>query len=98
LFGSALRDRLVYAVGYTGLGVAASCFAARVLADMILAPDSELLRLDYVRRPPVPIPPEPIRTLAVNLTRRGLARADEDGGRRGTWLRTLDRFGVDFDI
>jgi glycine/D-amino acid oxidase-like deaminating enzyme len=97
LFGSALRDRLVYALGYTGLGVAASCFAARVLADMILSPDSELLRLDYVRRPPVAIPPEPVRTVAVNLTRRGLARADEDGGRHGMWLRTLERFGVDFD-
>jgi glycine/D-amino acid oxidase-like deaminating enzyme len=97
LFGTALRDRVVYALGYTGLGVAASCFAARVLADMILAPDSDLLGLDYVRRPPTPIPPEPIRTMAVNLTRRGLARADKDGGRRGRWLRTLDRCGIGFD-
>jgi glycine/D-amino acid oxidase-like deaminating enzyme len=96
LFGSALREHLVYALGYTGLGVAASCFAARVLADMILAPESDLLRLDYVRRPPKPIPPEPIRTFAVNATRRGLARADEDDGERGMWLRTLERFGIGF--
>jgi len=33
----------------------------------------------------------------VQLTRRALIRADEDGGRRGQWLKLLDRVGVGFD-
>jgi hypothetical protein len=88
---------VLYALGYTGLGVATTCFAARVLADMVTDPASEILRLDYVRRSPFPFPPEPLRTVAVNVTRRAVARGDDRGGRRGLWLRALDRFGVGFD-
>jgi hypothetical protein len=44
----------------------------------------------------VPFPPEPLRWPAVELTRAALAREDETG-RRGTFLRMLDRFGVGFN-
>jgi hypothetical protein len=50
-----------------------------------------------VRRPPIPFPPEPLRWPVVQMTRRALIRADERAGRRGPWLRLLDRFGVGFD-
>jgi hypothetical protein len=50
-----------------------------------------------VRSKPVPFPPEPLRYGVIELTRRELARADRNGGRRGLWLRTLDRFGLGFD-
>lgn len=96
-FGDALGGAVVYALGYTGLGVGATCFAGRVLADKLLAPDSDLLRLDYVRKPPFPFPPEPLRTAAISITRRALANADDREGRRGRWLTTLDRFGIGFD-
>jgi hypothetical protein len=33
----------------------------------------------------------------IQATRRALARADERGGRRGPWLRLLDRLGLGFD-
>ena len=49
-----------------------------------------------VRRMPVPFPPEPIRYAAVRATRAALAREDRTG-RRGAWLRALDRMGVGFD-
>jgi glycine/D-amino acid oxidase-like deaminating enzyme len=97
VFGKALDGRVVYALGYTGLGVATTCFAARVLADMLTAPASELLTLDYVCRAPFPFPPEPIRTAVVAVTRRAIAASDDHDGRRGLWLRTLDRFGIGFD-
>jgi hypothetical protein len=42
-------------------------------------------------------PPEPLRWLAVGLTQRAIARADENSGRRGPWLRLLDRLGLGFD-
>jgi glycine/D-amino acid oxidase-like deaminating enzyme len=97
VFGTAMGGRVVYALGYTGLGVATTCFAARVLADMLLAPGSDLLALDYVRRSPFPFPPEPIRTAVVAVTRRAIAASDDHEGRRGLWLRMLDRFGIGFD-
>jgi hypothetical protein len=50
-----------------------------------------------VRRRPPPFPPEPLRWAAIELTRRELMRADQRQGRRGPWLRTLDRLGFGFD-
>ncbi|MEY3019958.1 MAG: hypothetical protein RLZZ272_942 [Actinomycetota bacterium] len=96
-FGSALGGRVEFALGYTGLGVAASRFAGRVLAAGILEPGSPLRQLAFTTSRPFPFPPEPLRWLAVNLTRRALIRADEREGRRGPWLRSLDRLGVGFD-
>jgi glycine/D-amino acid oxidase-like deaminating enzyme len=97
MFGRALGGRVVYALGYTGLGVAATRFAATVLADMLLAPSSPLLQLRFTSTQPFPFPPEPLRWVGVQLTRRALARADRRDGRRGPWLRTLDRFGIGLD-
>ena len=96
-FGQALGGRLTYALGYTGLGVGASRWAAGVVRDFILRPDSDLLRLRFVQSPPFPVPPEPIRSLAVNTVRRELDRADRNEGRRGLILRTLDMLGIGFD-
>lgn len=96
-FGSALGGRVEFALGYTGLGVAASRFAGRVLADGILDPGSPLRSLSFTTSRPFPFPPEPLRWIAVRATRRALIRADEREGRRGAWLRLLDRFGVGFD-
>lgn len=96
-FGDALGGRLLYALGYTGLGVAATRFAGRVLTDRLLDPSSPLLGLRLTSSSPFPFPPEPLRWAGVTLTRRALARADRRGGRRGPWLRTLDAFGIGFD-
>ena len=97
LWGRALGGRAVYVVGFTGLGVGASRFGARVGLDLLDGLDTERTRLEMVRRRPLPFPPEPARWAVIELTRRALARADEREGRRGPWLRTLDRFGLGFD-
>jgi glycine/D-amino acid oxidase-like deaminating enzyme len=97
MFGTALGGRVAYAVGYTGLGVVASRFGARAALDLLHDRDTELTRLEMVRGRPIPFPPEPLRYGAIQLTRRALARADERGGRRGPWLRALDRIGAGFD-
>jgi glycine/D-amino acid oxidase-like deaminating enzyme len=96
-FGQALGGRLTYAIGYTGLGVGASRWAAGVVRDFILRPDSDLLRLRFVRSRPIPFPPEPLRSVAVNLVRHELDRADRNEGRRGLVLRALDALGIGFD-
>jgi glycine/D-amino acid oxidase-like deaminating enzyme len=96
-FGRALGGRVAYAVGYTGLGVGASRFGARVALDLVHGRETELTRLELVRSRPIPFPPEPLRYAAVQATRRALVKADERGGRRGPWLRLLDRVGAGFD-
>ena len=96
-FGTALGGRVAYAAGYTGLGVGATRFGARVALDLLDGRETEATRLDYVRRRPVPFPPEPLRFAAIALTRNRLAAADLNQGRRGLWLRTLDRLGLGFD-
>ena len=95
--GRAYGGRVSWAGGYTGLGVATSRFGARVALDLLERPDAPYLRLRMLRRRPVPWPPEPLRYLGVQLTRRELARADREAGRRGVWLRLLDRLGLGYD-
>lgn len=96
-FGQTMGGRVTHALGYTGLGVGASRWAAGVVRDFILRPDSELLRLELVRSSPFPFPPEPARSIAVGLVRRALDRADRNQGRRGLLLRALDAVGIGFD-
>jgi glycine/D-amino acid oxidase-like deaminating enzyme len=96
-FGTAHGGHVAYATGYTGLGVAATRFGARVGLDLLDGRETEATRLRYVRSKPVPFPPEPLRSAVIGLTQRGLAAADRREGRRGPWLRTLDRLGLGFD-
>nr|WP_230416954.1 FAD-dependent oxidoreductase [Micromonospora tarapacensis] len=96
-FGTAYDGRLAYAAGYTGLGVGATRFGARVMLDLLDGADTPLTRLGLVRDKPLPFPPEPARAVGIGLTRWSLARADARQGRRNRWLRTLDRFGLGFD-
>ncbi len=96
-FGTAYADRVAYAMGYTGLGVGASRFGAEVMLDLLHQEDTERTRLPMVRETPLPFPPEPARSLGINLTRWSLAQADARAGRRNVWLRALDRLGLGFD-
>lgn len=96
LFGTALRGRAAYALGFTGLGVGASRFAADVMLDQLDGLDTERTRLEMVRRKPLPFPPEPLAWIGIQLTRWSLDREDRTG-RRNLWLRTLDRLGLGFD-
>lgn len=95
-FGTAHGGRSSYALGFTGLGVGATRFAADVMLDLLAGEETERTRLEMVRRPAVPFPPEPAAWAGIELTRRALARADTTG-RRGVWLRTLDRLGLGYD-
>ena len=94
---TALGGRVAYSVGYTGLGVGATRFGAQVALDLLDGRESEALQLEAIRSRPWPFPPEPLRWAGIELTRRELARADRHEGRRGVWLRTLDRMGMGFD-
>jgi glycine/D-amino acid oxidase-like deaminating enzyme len=96
-FGTAHAGRVAYAAGYTGLGVGATRFGAQVMLDKLYHQDTERMRLSLVRSRPLPFPPEPLRSAAIQATRASIARADRNEGRRDVWLRLLDRFGLGFD-
>jgi len=96
-WGTALGGRVSYALGYTGLGVAASRFGAQVALDLAGGTATERTQLQMVRSRPLPFPPEPFRLPLIEITRRSTEHAELHGGRRNLWLRTMDRFGVGFD-
>ena len=96
-FGTALRGKVAYAAGYTGLGVAATRFGAEVMLDLLQGRSTERRTLELVRSKPLPFPPEPLRAAVINLTRASYAQADRDQGRENLWLRVLHRLGLGFD-
>ncbi|MDQ0987387.1 FAD-binding oxidoreductase [Streptomyces sp. V2I9] len=96
-FGTAHRGRVAYAAGFTGLGVGSTRFGAEVMLDLLSGEETERTRLEMVRSKPMPFPPEPFAWAGIEMTRRSLARADDNGGRRDLWLRAMDKLGLGFD-
>jgi len=96
-FDRSFDGRVASAAGYTGLGVGASRFGARVALDLVSGADTELTRMRFVQKKPIPFPPEPVRSAGINLTRWSMARADAHQGKRNLWLRALDTVGLGFD-
>ncbi len=95
--GTAHGGRVAYTVGHTGLGVCASRFGAGLALDLADNANSEPARLRSMQDRPTPFPPEPLRWAAIELTRNRLDAADRNAGKRGLWLRILDRLGLGFD-
>ncbi|MBK0374054.1 FAD-dependent oxidoreductase [Streptomyces sp. RB110-1] len=96
-FGTAHQGRVAYAAGYTGLGVGSTRFGADVMLDLLSGEETERTRLEMVRSKPMPFPPEPFAWAGIEITRRSLAHADDHGGRRNLWLKTMDKLGLGFD-
>jgi len=96
-FGTARKDRVAYAAGFTGLGVGATAFAADVLLDLLSGVETERTRVEMVRKRPLPFPPEPLASLGINLTRWSMDRADHNEGKRNFILKALDAVGLGFD-
>ena len=96
-FGTARGGRIGYATGFTGLGVGATHFAAKVMLDQLAGLDTERTRLEMVRGRPLPFPPEPLASMGIQATRWSLDRADHTRGHRNVILRTLDALGLGFD-
>jgi glycine/D-amino acid oxidase-like deaminating enzyme len=96
-YGTAFGGRVAYSAGYTGLGVGATRFGAKVVLDLLSGRSTELTELELVRSKPIPIPPEPIATPAITVMRRAIARSDANGGRDGLLIRAADAFGIGFD-
>jgi len=96
-WGAAYGGRVVYVLGYTGLGVGSTRFGAQVMLDLLDVKDNERTRLKMVRKKPMPFPPEPLRFIFIRLTQWSINQADKHQGKRNLWLRLLDSLGLGFD-
>ncbi|MGD9429342.1 NAD(P)/FAD-dependent oxidoreductase [Arthrobacter russicus] len=96
-YGTARGGKISYAAGFTGLGVAATHFAAEVMLDQLEGLDTERTRLTMVRSRPLPFPPEPLASIGIQATRAALNQADHREGKRNLLLKSLDAVGLGFD-
>jgi glycine/D-amino acid oxidase-like deaminating enzyme len=96
-WGTAHHGKTAYAMGYTGMGVGATRFGARVMLDILDNKTTERTELEFVRTKPLPFPPEPLRSLGINLTRWSMDQADRNQGRENLWLRAMSWLGLGFD-
>ena len=88
---------MAYALGYTGLGVAATRFGADVALDLLSGEETERTRLTMVREAAGAVPARAAALRGRAADPWSMGRADAHGGRRNLWLRTLDRAGLGFD-
>ena len=95
-WGRAMGGRVAYALGYTGLGTAASRFGGEVMLDLLDGRRSKATSTKFVQDKPLPFPPEPFRFMGIQATRWSLQHEDKTG-KRNLWLRGLDRMGLGFD-
>ncbi len=95
-WGQAMKGRVGYALGYTGLGVASSRFGAQVMLDLIDDQKTPATETKFVRSKPLPFPPEPFKFIGIQATRWSLNHEDKTG-KRNLWLKSLDRLGLGFD-
>jgi glycine/D-amino acid oxidase-like deaminating enzyme len=96
-WGMEHHGKTAYVMGYTGLGVGASRFGARVMLDLLDGKQTERTQLEMVRTRPIPFPPEPLRSIGINITRWSMEQADRNHGRENLWLKTMDWLGLGFD-
>ncbi len=67
------------------------------MLDLLDEIENEATSLQMVKHKLIPFPPEPFRFLFIRLTQWSINRADQKQGKRGFWLKTLDRIGLGFD-
>jgi glycine/D-amino acid oxidase-like deaminating enzyme len=94
--GVAYDGRVSWAVGYTGLGVGASRFGARIGLELLGYQPSDILDMQFARKKAMNWPPEPIRWFGVTMTRHGMMKADTNNGKFGPWMKLMDRLNLGF--
>lgn len=94
--GVTYNGRVAWALGYTGLGVGASRFGARIGIELLGYQPSDILNMQFVKKKPMPWAPEPFRWFGVRYTQSALVKADTNNGERGLWLKILDKLNLGF--
>jgi len=94
--GVAYNGRMAWSVGYTGHGVGASRFGARIGIELLGYAPSDVIKMQFVTKKALPWAPEPFRWFGVRFTQKALVKADNNNGKRGLWLKFLDMLGLVF--
>ena len=84
---------MVFAGGYSGFGVTASRFGARVGLAILDQADIPETRMQFARTLPDYIPPEPFRWIGAKITMYALDTLDEKGGWRKLWVAMVQKMG-----
>ena len=85
--------KMVYAGGYSGFGVTASRFGARVGLAILDGEDIPETRMTFAKTIPDYIPPEPLRWIGAKITMYALDTLDEKGGWRKLWVKMVQKMG-----
>lgn len=84
---------VIYAGGYSGFGVSASRFGARIglaVLDRAKIPETQMA---FAVSEPGYIPPEPFRWLGAKITLYAMDTLDEKGGWRKPWISFVEKLG-----
>ncbi|MDH3635402.1 MAG: FAD-binding oxidoreductase [Gammaproteobacteria bacterium] len=84
---------MVFAGGYSGFGVTASRFGARIGLAILDQLDIPETRMQFARTMPNYIPPEPFRWIGAKITMYALDSFDEKGGWRKLWIAMVQKMG-----
>ena len=84
---------MIYAGGYSGFGVTATRFGAKVGLAILDGQDTPETRLGFAKTLPSYIPPEPFRWIGAQITMYALDTVDEKGGWRKLWLAMVEKMG-----
>jgi glycine/D-amino acid oxidase-like deaminating enzyme len=87
------RGKMLYAGGYSGFGVTASRFAARVALAIVDGTNIPETQLSFAKTQPMWIPPEPFRWIGAKITMCALDSVDEKRGWRIPWLKLVECMG-----
>ncbi len=85
--------RMVFAGGYSGFGVTASRFGARVGLAILDGVDLPETQMTFAQTLPNYIPPEPFRWIGAKITMYALDTLDEKGGWRILWVKMVQKMG-----
>ncbi|MBX2838925.1 MAG: FAD-binding oxidoreductase [Gammaproteobacteria bacterium] len=87
------QGSMVFAGGYSGFGVTASRFGARVGLAILDGEDLSETRMKFALTEPNYIPPEPFRWLGAKITMYAIDTLDERGGWRKPWVKMVEKMG-----
>ena len=84
---------VIYAGGYSGFGVSASRFGARVGLAILDGEETPETQMAFAISEPGYIPPEPFRWFGAKITLYAMDTLDEKGGWRKPWIKFVEKLG-----
>ena len=87
------NGNMLFAGGYSGFGVTATRFGARVGLAILDNKDIPETRMKFAVTEPAYVPPEPFRWVGAKITMYALDTYDEKGGWRKPWVKLVQKMG-----